>query len=536
MNNFNSIKTIFYQFLIPIFFAFIFEICFNTIKPLLIFNLIENILFALLIISFCCFFDKIKTKRFLFFILIIFFNFFLIFETLYYYLFEAILSSSAIFILIESNNYEVTEFISSHIDIKIISYLILSISLTFYSVYKIFKTLEYNSGLKVNRFTLFEIILSIYFALKLSGFIIYNGPYIFLKTPLSYLSEINKFKVYGNENKIGTFTNLTTSNIQEDELFVIVIGESTNKKHFNLYGDYHRETNPLLNEIKNELSIFKNVISPHTYTIASLSKVLTLGNYENPEKMYQGSVLQLFNQADFQTYWISNQRPIGMMDTHITKIGMGANKYVFLNTKHTNDNTNLDNALLKPFNDAINDKGNKKVVFLHLLGTHMDYKMRYGKNDEYFIGTPSSEFNSEKAYSTINTYDNAVRYNDKLLREIIEIVKNQKMKSYVLFFSDHGQEVYDDANFFGHTIDQNTTKNMFEIPMFIWTSAKYNKNKVFNFNPEAKYMTDDLIHSIADISGVKCSEIDSTRSIFNENFKVRKRIILDSVDYDIFFK
>ena len=31
-------------------------------------------------------------------------------------------------------------------------------------------------------------------------------------------------------------------------------------------------------------------------------------------------------------------------------------------------------------------------------------------------------------------------------------------------------------------------------------------------------------------------EIDSTRSIFNENFKLRKRIILDSVDYDIFFK
>ena len=49
-------------------------------------------------------------------------------------------------------------------------------------------------------------------------------------------------------------------------------------------------------------------------------------------------------------------------------------------------------------------------------------------------------------------------------------------------------------------------------------------------------MTDDFIHSIADISGIRCSEIDSTRSIFNKNFKARKRIILDSVDYDIFFK
>ena len=536
MSNFSSIKTIFYQFLIPIFFAFIFEICFNTIKPLLIYNLIENTLFAALIISFCFFFNKIKTKRFLFLILTIFFNLFLIFETLYYYLFESILSSSSIFILIESNNSEASEFISSHLDVKIIYYLMFSILLTINSVYKIFKTLNYTSHLKLTRFTLFEIMLSIYFILKLSGFIIYNGPYILLKTPLSYLSEMNKFKVYGKEHKIGTFTNFTLSNVQEEELFVIVVGESTNKKHFNLYGDYQRETTPLLNEIKNELSVFKNVISPHTYTIASLSKVLTLGNYENPEKIFQGSVLQLFNQADFQTYWISNQKPIGMMDTHITKIGMGANKFIFLNTKHTNDNTNFDNALLKPFNEAINENGAKKIIFLHLLGTHMDYKMRYHKNDEYFKGIPSSEFKSKKAYSMINAYDNAVRYNDKLLREIIEIVKNQQMNSYVLFFSDHGQEVYDDANFFGHTIDQNTTKNMFEIPMFLWTSEKYNKHKIFNFNPDIKYMTDDLIHSIADISGIKSNEIDSTRSIFNESFKERKRIILDSVDYDTFFK
>ena len=396
--------------------------------------------------------------------------------------------------------------------------------------------LKYTSDLKVNKFTIFEVMLSIYFALKLSGFIIYNGPYIVLKTPLNYLSEINKFKAYGNEHKIGSFTDLTISNVKEEELFVIVVGESTNKKHFNLYGGYQRETTPLLNEIKEELSVFNNVISPHTYTIASLSKVLTLGNYEDPEKIYQGSVLQLFNQADFQTYWISNQRPIGMMDTQITKIGMGANKYVFLNTKHTNDNTNFDSALLKPFNDAINDKGAKKVIFLHLLGTHMDYKKRYGEKDEYFKGIPGSEFKSENAYSMINSYDNAVRYNDKLLREIIEIVKNQQMNSYVLFFSDHGQEVYDDVNFFGHTIDQNTTKNMFEIPMFIWSSVKYNKNKVFNFNLDNKYMTDDLIHSIADISGIKSKEIDFTRSIFNEKFKARKRIILDSVDYDTFFK
>ena len=49
-------------------------------------------------------------------------------------------------------------------------------------------------------------------------------------------------------------------------------------------------------------------------------------------------------------------------------------------------------------------------------------------------------------------------------------------------------------------------------------------------------MIDDLFHSVADLLDVSSQEIDSTRSIFNKNFKARKRIILDSVDYDIFFK
>ena len=49
-------------------------------------------------------------------------------------------------------------------------------------------------------------------------------------------------------------------------------------------------------------------------------------------------------------------------------------------------------------------------------------------------------------------------------------------------------------------------------------------------------MTDDMFHSIADISNISSDQVDTTRSIFNESFKEIKRIIKDTIDFDSYFK
>lgn len=534
MENISELKKIFVWFLIPVIMSFLFLLCLKDIKVHTFFNLLENILFVLMIIV-LSFFIRKSNLRFLFILLFYLLNsFFLLFETLYFYLFNDILTASAIFVMLETNNVEATEFFNSQIDRSIIFYCIGTISLTTFYLVKLVRFLGANSLPDYNSFFLSECLLILYFSLKVSGLIVYNLPYLFIKTPISYFSEMKKFQVYGRENRVGQFTNVSSINVSnEKSLYVVIIGESTSRKHFDLCNQYYRETTPLLNAIKGELHVFNNIISPHTYTIGALSKALTLGNYENPEGKYKGSIIQLFNQANFDTYWVSNQRPVGMMDTHITKIGVGALKSVFLNTKHTNDITVFDEALLKPFDDILKSKGKNKVVFLHLLGTHMDYKNRYPKEWGFFHENPQTKFSNENSYLKINEYDNAIRYNDKVIREVIETVREQNISSYVLFFSDHGQEVYDDIEFLGHTIDKNITKNMYEIPLFVWFSEKYNYQK--NIRPNIKYMTDDLFHSIADLSNIKSNETDSSRSIFSNNFKERKRIIKDTIDFDAFF-
>ncbi|WP_157208469.1 phosphoethanolamine transferase [Mariniflexile maritimum] len=527
-------RPLFYLFLFPIILAFSFESVFKSITLPRFFNLTENLLFAILIVLFSFLITGIKYKKLFLTASVIVFNLCLLFETLYYYLFDNFLSASAIFVVLESNSNEIKEFLSVHFD----RYALILVTVFFLNIiYISFKKRKYFNAFfefSVNRFLIFELLLMLYFVLKLTTLIVYNVPYILIKAPVSYYQEMKKFKNYGKENKIGNFTNVK-HNTKGKELYVIVLGESTSKRHFNLYNNYYRETTPLLNSIKDDLFVFNNVISAHTYTIGALSKALTLGNYENPEAKYNGTIIQLFNQANFQTYWISNQRPVGMMDTHITKIGLGAGKSFFLNTKHTSENTNLDDELIKKMREILLIKEDKKIIFLHMLGTHLSYKNRFPANQNYFKDMPKTKFNTEKAYKIINDYDNAIRYNDKLLKQIIDIIKAENKTSYVLYFSDHGQEVFDDIDFSGHTIDEKITKSMYEIPMFLWVSDKYKSKNNLKINIDNKYMTDDMFHSIADISNVTSDQIDSTRSIFNEKFKERKRIIKDTIDFDFFF-
>jgi heptose-I-phosphate ethanolaminephosphotransferase len=437
----------------------------------------------------------------------------------------------------ESNGAEMTDFFTSYIDTSIIVLIFITVALIFFSIIRADRILKGVGENHFNKFKIVLVILVVLLFLKFTQLIVFNVPYLIARTPISYNQEMKKLDVYGESHKLGNFSNVRRiEGFSEKEVYVIVIGESTSRKHFDLQGGYYRETTPKLNTIKDELNVYNDVISPHAYTIGALSKALTLGNIENPKGKYDGSIIQLLNQAGFETYWISNQRPIGISDTHVTKIARGTDISIFLNLKHTSEQTSYDEILLKSLDEALLSKGDKKVIFLHMIGAHFYYEMRYPSNFNYFKDTPKTFFKKEKNYKVINEYDNVMRYTDSVLFEVIKSVKKQSGSSSVLYFSDHGQEVFDDIDFFGQTIDQMVTKNMYDIPMFLWANKRYHSNKSIPDNFNKRYMTDDMIHSIADLCGVKSNEIDSTRSLFNPSFKERQRIIKDTMNYDTHFK
>ena len=136
-----------------------------------------------------------------------------------------------------------------------------------------------------------------------------------------------------------------TENHEENEVYVIILGESSSRSHMGIY-DYYRSTTPMLENIKDDLLIYNDVVSPHAFSIGSISKALTLGNYESPSSISSGSIIQLANTSNFETTWLSNQRPIGIYESLITKISLSSNSQKFLTSTIARNNKVLDEDLL----------------------------------------------------------------------------------------------------------------------------------------------------------------------------------------------
>jgi heptose-I-phosphate ethanolaminephosphotransferase len=321
---------------------------------------------------------------------------------------------------------------------------------------------------------------------------------------------------------------------QNEGVYVLILGESTARSHMGLYG-YERQTTPRLNSISNSLWTFNDVISPNTHTIESVTKMLTRGNYENLDLTSKGSIIQLANAAGFKTIWLSNQRPVGVHESLVTKIARSAAEVRFMTTMHGRHNRILDQDLLPELDAILDTPSNKpKFIIVHLSGTHMLYENRYPEDEQVFLDTPNIAYKSYDNYRTVNHYDNAVLYTDFIINNIIQKIKGLETKSTVLYLSDHGEELFQDADFSGHNEDV-ATKSMYDIPFFLWQSDIYKKDKSLTFHANRKYMADDFFHTMAHVLQISSTMVDTTRSIFSKSFKIRPRLVLTGQDYDTLF-
>jgi len=526
---------LFLKYIPLIVFAFLFEIFFNKITLFVFLNLLENLFFAFALVCPLYFFNSLKFKRYYFNLSFLFFSIWLYLETIYYYLFQTSFSSSAIFVALDSNADESKEFLSFYVDAPAI---LCTIVLLVIIVYIIFKSKKYYEAIshysKASKLKMIFLFLGIILFVRQSTLIRFNLPYLIFKSGIEYYNESKSLGDYKN-NKTGNFESVSRLlNDDEDETYVVIIGESTSRSHMGVYG-YYRETTPRLSDIKDQLLIYKDVVSPHAYSVAALTKILTLGNYEKPEQISAGSIIQLINNVDFETYWLSNQRPIGPFESLVTKISLSSKNHKFLTTTIAGNSTVLDGELLNEFNKVINNDAKKRVIFIHMMGTHHHYENRYPESFSKFKDEPRTNFKSEESFENINHYDNAILYNDFIISEVISKLDSLKTKSFALYFSDHAEEMYNDLDMAGHNEDI-YSQEMYDIPFFLWQSQKFKQSKKLYFVEDRKYMIDDLIHSFADLLDISAEEVESSRSVFSKDFIDRKRIIKDTINYDVFFE
>ena len=503
-----------FAFLYTAFFGvFFFECAVSEFHSMRVVNLIENIAFSCILFAV---FELLRHRVGLVWFQIVFYllMIFAVVEGVYYLIFDAELSSSAIFIALDTNTSEASEFLNFNLNYSHILYTV-GVLFSFVLSWRLLAP-RGSENQNTHMYIPITIIVFGVFLLSKPKVYQYNFPYVLTNSIFEYANEQKLLDdLNANESPFSGVVNMSDS----ENTHIVIIGESTSRLHFGLYG-YKRNTTPKLEEIKDKIHLFQDVVSGHTYTIGSLVKALTIKKGDE----YVGNIIQLFRQAGYTTYWLSNQPPIGIYETLVTKIALSADKTLFMNSENYYALTPYDEILLPELDKILQNPSSQKIIFIHLMGNHAKYSFRYPTS---FANYPTETKDDKQ--NTINHYDNAILYNDLIVRSIIDKANKSEIPTTVLYFSDHGEEVYDEIDFVGHTANGVFTKNMIEIPFLLWTKSK----QIF---PESylnrKFILNDLSHSLADLYKIYADEIDTTRSLIHESYIERPRIVWDSIAVD----
>jgi len=332
-------------------------------------------------------------------------------------------------------------------------------------------------------------------------------------------------------SKIPPLKNLKDASAGQPATLVLVIGESTNRQRMSLYG-YPRNTTPELDKLKDQLAIFDNVITPRPYTIEALQQVLTFADEQNPDLyLSTPSLVSVMKQAGFKTFWITNQQTMTKRNTMLTTFSEQADEQVYLNNNRNQNSAQYDGDVIEPFNKALADAAPRKLIVVHLLGTHMSYQYRYPPTFDKFKdrqGVPAGVRDDQ--VPTYNSYDNAVLYNDFVVSSLIRDYAKTDPNGFLLYLSDHGEDVFDSA---GHsTLGRNENKPtapMYTIPFMAWASPKWKENHDWNFAGDLSrpYSSSQFIHTWADLAGLSSDELDRSKSLVSDSFVPRKLLIGD---------
>lgn len=448
------------------------------------------------------------------------------------FLYQGRITESIFFIIFDTNPVESMEYVESNLSFSLVASVILYLTSMIIYWVKIIKMPKIEIETKWWKYLSLWILLPFIGKLAaekgnldktLEAYRRANHMYSMVYNFMGYREQMDRFNAFDKKVK-KDFVVKVKPNKPKEEIHVLVVGESTTKNKMSLYG-YHRETTPLLKKQKKDLFIFEDVVSSTTGTLGNLKRIMTFANAEDESiEKFSANLVEVFKNADFKTFWVSNQLILGFHDTITSVFARQADKVTFTNTTNS---TSYDKKVLPILDTYLKDSSPKKFIVIHLLGTHMIYKNRYPSEFDHFKQTndiPKRPFHNKKKLSYINQYDNAILYHDHILNLILQRLKKENKYISLTYLSDHGEEVYDIKDFHGHP-GSSKTINMYQIPFFIWLSDKYKKHEKMNLEDklQRKYVSDDTIHTILDLAGVYPLEYIPYKSIVSDNFIKKDR-------------
>ena len=371
--------------------------------------------------------------------------------------------------------------------------------------------------------------------ITLAGFCILIGslPMIFRDTYHHYenifvgkiytiINEYNK-----NDHQLEDFfadPSLTTTRRMPDNI-VVVIGESFAKDFSSLYG-YEKETNPRLSHLPDSSLVkYSNVTSADISTVENIECILSTFTLHTSDKQWYEclTLKEVMSKLGYKTYWVSNQAEIGLWDNIPAKYAHLCDSSVFVSNQTVDKGVTYDEEVIAPVREILTTDASRKIIFVHLIGSHPSFEQRYPRGRSVFATTQYQAF-PENQREVRRHYDNSLVYNDSVVAEIL--TSGADKETLFFYFPDHGLDIYHtDTDYVGHAKrgEEASEEVAKHIPFMIYATPLYQHNypaemKRIRESTDNKFVTENFIYALMDIIGARFTDNDDVQkyTLFNK--------------------
>jgi lipid A ethanolaminephosphotransferase len=266
------------------------------------------------------------------------------------------------------------------------------------------------------------------------------------------------------------------------QLVVLVVGETARAANWGLNastGGYARQTTPQLAAL--DVVNFNQVTACGTNTEVSLPCMFApIGRRSYDEAAIRGSesLLHVIARAGTPVHWRDNQSGCKGVCDGLPSNGT-VDEVLALNPPGLcADGRCFDEGLLTGLGErisALQAKGGKQVLVLHMLGNHgPSYFRRYPPAFERFKpACQNDDLARCSQQEIVNAYDNALLYTDHVIARLITQLqaKASALDTAVVYASDHGESLGENGLFLHGIPYAIAPKEQTQVPMVMWFSA-----------------------------------------------------------------
>ncbi|MCX2758240.1 sulfatase-like hydrolase/transferase [Vibrio sp. Sgm 22] len=425
------------------------------------------------------------------------------------------LSYGSVASILESNPSEAKEFYSSLDKNK------LFLSIVYSGIYVFL--LWYISISNISELYLFNYL--VFFSLIILALSIFSLLYIYIekvaeaKAPLKilkynallnsliYFAEYFKYKKLLRNMRIESEWEAVSRKDSNTDVYVVVIGESSCRSHYHVYG-YDKPTTPPLEKMKG-YSIVHEAIAPAIQTMTSIPRILACNDAN--EINFNLNIVDLANSAGFETYWLSNQGELGHADRPIAAIANRATYKEYLQFDYTKAGSDFE--LIDLIKKHIKEPASKPKLFLvHTMGSHWDFRERSALGKYHLDGIESH----------IDCYDDTIYNSYMFLEDIRNCLLEKNLEYKICYFSDHGLSKTEEYPNLIHGAGKYFSYEAAEVPLFFID----NNQKPGRYLDRTYYLR-DFVHTLGDWMSIDAKQIKLGSSVLSSENNKQEEFILD---------